>query len=460
LSEKAANAYVSPIGARVELSHGMLPVGRPGTIYALISLVGKNTGEGTAERLPLNVNMVLDRSGSMAGDPLEQVKQAAQFLVGQLASNDVASLTLFDSYVNVAFAAQHVVNKDLLKANIATIRPGSSTNLSGGLLKGYEEAQKECRAGQINRVLLLTDGMANVGITDPAVLAAKVRSLLAKGVSLSTIGVGADFNEDLLIGLAEAGGGAYYYVKDADNIPAVFNAELKGLLSVVAQGVTLRVEGLSGCRVSAVLGYQPQFTATGAELALPDMFADEEKRLAVELTFPSLPEGEHPVLRLSLSYADACHGLAQTSLELVGSLRAGANILEPHEPNFDVLTHVELVRSAMVKDRGADAMDRGDFDGLQQGLDEQLARMKALIAEGKVSNPQVLREVEELERMRARNQEVRVSSRAFAEERKNMRSQSYQMRYTQAAYIPDPDDSRQNRPGGNKNSPPKGGPAK
>ena len=84
MSEEAAGRCASPIGARVELSHGVLPVGRPGKVYALISLIGKDTGEGKAERLPLNMNMVLDRSGSMGGHPLEQVKQAAQFLVGQL----------------------------------------------------------------------------------------------------------------------------------------------------------------------------------------------------------------------------------------------------------------------------------------------------------------------------------------------------------------------------------------
>lgn len=458
LTEEAAGSYVSPIGARVELSHRMLPVGRPGKIYALISLAGKNTGDNRAERLPVNMNMVMDRSGSMSGNPLEQVKQAAQFLVSQLAANDVSSLTVFDNAVDLVFPAQHVVNKDLLKARISTIYPGGSTNLSGGLLKGYEEAAKECRVGQVNRVLLLTDGMANVGITDPMVLAAKVRSLLAKGVSLSTVGVGTHFNEDLLIKLAEAGGGSYYYVKDADNIPGVFNAELKGLLSVVAQGVTLKVDGLSGCIVSAVLGYQPQFSQAGATLALPDMFADEEKRLAVELTYPALPEGDHPVLRLSLSYADACHGLAHTSLDVVASLDASTGILEPHEPNFEVLTQVELVRSALMKDEGVNEIDRGDYSAFESRLGAQLERMEALIAEGKVTNPAVLKEVAELKRMRGRVDDLSRDAQMRTETRKDLRAQSYQVRNTQAQYIPEPD-AKNNGPKSNRgrsSSPTKG----
>ncbi|MGI6539217.1 MAG: vWA domain-containing protein [Bacillota bacterium] len=156
------------------------------------------------------------------------MKQATQFLVEQIGANDVLSITVFNHEVDVALPSQKVTNKDLVKGAIDSIWPGGSTNLSGGLLRGYEEALKECRPGQVNRVLLLTDGMANVGVTNPAALSAKARAMLEQGVSLSTVGVGLSFDEDLLIALAEAGGGAYYYIKDADEIPNVFSAELKG----------------------------------------------------------------------------------------------------------------------------------------------------------------------------------------------------------------------------------------
>lgn len=439
MSKEGAGSCIGPIEARVELSHGVLPVGRPGKIYALISLVGENTGGSRADRLPLNMNMVMDRSGSMTGHPLERVKQAAQFLVGQLAVDDVASLTVFDDEVDLAFPAQYVVNKDRLRNRISTISAGNTTNLSGGLFRGYEEAFKTCREGRVNRVLLLTDGMANVGITDPAVLASKVRSMRVKGVSLSTIGVGTSFNDDLLITLAEAGGGSYYYVKDADNIPGVFGVELKGLLSVVAQGITIKIEGLSGCSVSAVLGYEPQFSDTGASLTLPDMFSGEEKRLVVELTFPPLPAGDHPALRLSLSYADACHGLAHADLQLVTSLSAVGAASEPQEPNFKVLTHVELVRSAMVKEESVVAMDKGDFSSFKVTLGVQIARMACMPKEGADSTPAFLREYEELKCMQQRADDLARNAKLRNETRKEMRSQSYQTRHSQAAYIPEPD---------------------
>ena len=123
----------------------------------------------------------------------------------------------------------------------------------------------------------------------------------------------------------------------------MFKSELKGLLAVVAQGITLTFEGLSSAKVTTVFGHEPVFSGSGATLALPDMFADEEKHIAVELSFPALPAGEHPLLRLKLSYADACHCLAQTSVELTAHLTAASDVMEPCEPNFEVITNVKLI---------------------------------------------------------------------------------------------------------------------
>ncbi|HON42016.1 MAG TPA: VWA domain-containing protein, partial [Bacillota bacterium] len=344
------------------LSHSVLPVGRPGKLWAVVRLSSGSVQQGAAERLPLNVGVVLDRSGSMGGRPLDYVKQAAKFLVEQVGANDFLSLTVFDSQVDVVFPAQRVTNNDVLKQAVDSIVPGGSTNLSGGLLRGYEETLKECRSDQVNRVLLLTDGMANAGTVDPDMLAGKSGAMLRKGVSLSTVGVGLHFNEDLLIQLAEAGKGSYYYVREPDEIPSVFASELQGLLSVVAQGISLEVHGLSGCRATAVLGYEPAFDDTGMSLSLPDMFHDEQKLLAVEIDHPALPAGEHEIIRMKLSYADAAHDLDSVSLEVTAKLAVCSAGDQPKEPIFEVMKIVELARTAIAKDRSVEAIDRGDFE--------------------------------------------------------------------------------------------------
>jgi Ca-activated chloride channel family protein len=432
---------VSPIQVGIALSHGVLPANRPGKLWALVELSASNQATEEAKavsdksdsRLPLNINVVLDRSGSMGGQPVEQVKQATQFLVEQIGANDVLSITVFNHKVDVALPSQKVTNKDLVKGAIDSIWPGGSTNLSGGLLRGYEEALKECRPGQVNRVLLLTDGMANVGVTNPAALSAKARAMLEQGVSLSTVGVGLSFDEDLLIALAEAGGGAYYYIKDADEIPNVFSAELKGLLSVVAQGITLTVDGLSGCKITGVIGYKPSSVGHGASLALPDMFRDEVKRLAIGIDYPALPEGEHPVLHVALSYTDALHNLAHTTLEVTAKLAAIRGAAEPQEPNFDVIKTVELIQTAVAKDESAKAMDKGDYKEARAILENRIDTLQNLSA----AEPMACRAIsEEIDTLRKLTKEISKTTprHTLSETRKNMRSQSYQIRHSQSDY--------------------------
>ena len=419
--------HVDSVQAQVMLSHSVLPKGRPGKLWAVIKLSSGPVQQGAAERLPLNVGVVLDRSGSMGGHPLDYVKQAAKFLVEQVGANDSLSLTVFDNHVDVVFPAQRVTNKDVLKQAVDSVVPGGSTNLSGGLLRGYEETLKERRSDQVNRVLLLTDGMANAGIVDPDMLEGKVSAMMRKGVSLSTVGVGLDFNEDLLIRLAEAGNGSYYYVREPDEIPSVFASELQGLLSVVAQNIGLKVHGLSGCRAAAVLGYEPAFDSTGMSLSLPDMFHDEQKMLAVEMDHPALAAGEHEVLKIRLSYADAAHDLSAVSLEVTAKMSAGAAGDQPEGPDFEVIKIVELAKTAVVKDQSVEAIDRGDFESGRRALEERLTALKELQKAYGQEDPDLQEEISNLERMSV--QDVDAFSTCFdAESRKDLRYQSYQTR--------------------------------
>lgn len=372
----------------------------------------------------------------MAGSPLDYVKQAAKFLIEQVEANDFLSLAVFDSQVDVVFPAQRVTNKDILKKAVDSITTGGSTNLSGGLLRGYAEAMKECRSEQVNRVLLLTDGMANAGVVDPDMLAGKAGAMLRKGVSLSTIGVGLHFNEDLLIGLAEAGKGSYYYVREPDEIPSVFASELRGLLSVVAQGVGVEVHGLSGCRATAVLGYEPVFDDTGMTLTLPDMFHDEQKLLAVEIDHPALAAGEHEILKIRLSYADAAHDLDAVSLDVTARLVAGSASDQPEAPSFEVMKIVELTRTAMAKDQSIEAIDGGDFESGRRVLKERLTALRKLQEATSQSDPDIEEEINNLERMSVHEPDS-FSTCFDARSRKDLRYQSYQTRHNRPQNRPE-----------------------
>lgn len=420
--------HVGSVQAHVALSHQVLPVGVPGLLWAVVKLSSGADSREEMERLPLNLGVVLDRSGSMDGRPLDYVKRATRFLVEQVGADDALSLTVFDNQADVVIPAQLVTRKDLLKRTVDSIASGGSTNLSGGLLRGYEETFKQCRTGQVNRVLLLTDGMANAGIVDPDVLAAKAGAMLRRGVSLSTVGVGLHFNEDLLIQLAEAGNGSYYYVREPDEIPRVFASELEGLLSVVAQGISLKVSGQSGCRVAACLGYAPKFEDTGASLALPDMFQNEEKLLAVEIVHPALALGQHEIVKIELSYADALHDLSQVRMELVASMVSGGAGDQPEQPDFEVIKIVELTKTAIAKDKSVEAIDRGDVAAGQQMLQERLTALKTLADRCGSDDPDLQEEISNLEQMKVGDC-AEFSASFDAGSRKDLKYQSYQRRH-------------------------------
>ncbi len=206
-------------------------------IDAKAALVKKDS-----ERVPLNIALVIDRSGSMAGEKLEYVKKATDFVINNLNKNDYLSIVQYDNKVDVVSETQAVTNKKGLHEKVAKIKAGGMTNLSGGMLEGYTQVGVSKKERYVNRVLLLSDGLANEGITDPE----KLRSIAQKrfreqGIGLSSFGVGADFNELLMTNLAEYGGANYYFIDMPDRIPEIFAKELEGLLSVVAQNAKLKI---------------------------------------------------------------------------------------------------------------------------------------------------------------------------------------------------------------------------
>ncbi len=188
------------------------------------------------QSLPMNISLVIDRSGSMAGDKLLNAKKAAKYVVDQLGSNDYLSIITYDNSVEVLQNTTAVYNPSTIKNKIDRITDRGGTNLMGGALKGFEEVKKGFKPGYINRVLLLSDGLANEGITNPQEIVKIIRRQNAEnGISISTFGVGNDYNEDLMTAMAENGTGNYYFIAHAENIAGIFEKELNGLKEVVAQ---------------------------------------------------------------------------------------------------------------------------------------------------------------------------------------------------------------------------------
>ncbi|MBC7774981.1 MAG: VWA domain-containing protein, partial [Phycisphaerae bacterium] len=274
-------------------------------VYLYLSLTGGPSPK-QSQRPPLNLALVLDRSGSMSGEKLAYAKKAVSFVVNHLSPTDTLSIVHYDDQVEVVQKAAPVSDKTFLHQKVDRIAAGGSTNLSGGMLEGYNQVNSVKQPKYVNRVLLLSDGLANVGVTEPQELQQLAqRQFRQEQLSLSTFGVGADFNEDLMTNLAEYGAGNYFFIASPDQIPAIFAKELAGLLSVVAQGVQVEVtfpDTYLTC--SRVDGYPYVVEEDRVVIKLGDIFSQQEKGMLLKFDCDQ-PFERDIAFGISLTYSDA-----------------------------------------------------------------------------------------------------------------------------------------------------------
>ena len=252
---------------------------------------------------PLNLVFVIDKSGSMgADDKMSRVKSGLLTMIGQLRPDDVVSIVTFDTTAGVLYPAGRIGNGDGLRRAIECLTPGGATNLHGGLMLGYAEARKHFRDGATNRVILLTDGIANEGVVDPARIAADSSECNGRGIDLSTIGVGLDLNNDLLRTLARSGRGLYHFISDYKDINKVFVNEVQSLVSSVARNVEVTVDYGSSLQLEKIYGYAPRHGSQSFSIVMDDMNNGLTQVIVAKFRAESL-KGAMPV-KVRLSYFD------------------------------------------------------------------------------------------------------------------------------------------------------------
>ncbi|HZS18790.1 MAG TPA: VWA domain-containing protein [Candidatus Udaeobacter sp.] len=236
------------------------------------------------ERPPLNIALVLDRSGSMAeARKLPFTVEAAREVIQNMSERDVLSIVAFSDRAVVLSPAGRVVNKAFLLHRLDEVTPGGYTDISAGLLEGIAQIDSQRADGQVQHVLLLTDGIANRGVTTPDGLSKLVAKADARGIGFSTFGCGTEFNEKRLAEMANAGGGRYTYVKDPEQIPTAFVEELHGLLEVAAQNATIEAS-VSGGQITKIYGQPIEGPVASYKFDIGNLRTGERGTIVMEVT--------------------------------------------------------------------------------------------------------------------------------------------------------------------------------
>lgn len=382
--------------ANFALDYDVVTLQQPHKLY-LMAYISAGVTHKDRERRALNISLVIDRSGSMAGDKIDYTRQAAQLLVQNLSQRDMLSVVVYNDTVETLLEPQYIVHKDMVSQKISGIKPGGTTNLSGGWLEGCHHVAHHMAAESLNRVILMTDGLANRGVTQTDKLIEIARQKFGEGISTTTMGLGTDFNEDLLMDIANAGGGAFYFIESPEVAPAIFQEELSGLLSLVGQNLSISLKRTQAIRSIKQLNAYPQ-SDDGAMLTfrLGDVFADDVKALLLEVSLaPMETLGEAEIGALTFAYDELNeHGTQRREWSMPIRINvADPEDQRPNKVNVDVRKAVLLLKAAQARQNAVLLADQRRFADAAAAL---RAVIDELQSSGFIGDEQISDEVEAL----------------------------------------------------------------
>jgi len=376
----ASCAPAAEIRVSAGFDNGAVYLSDPDERFLEIEVVAPERGllRRPLPRPRLNIALVLDKSGSMAeARKIDFVREAAHRLVDQLQSGDRFALVTYDDQVDVPIPSEAFEDRRQAHRVIDGIRPGGSTNLGGGLLEGFRQVRRRYDPEGINRVLLLSDGLANRGVTSPDELSRIAAGEGEGGLSVSTFGVGSEFNENLLSGLAESGRGTYYYIDQAQRIPDMLAREFSTLQNVYASDVEITIEVHAEVVINEILGYRFRRDGNRYVVNVGSLSAGERRRVMCRVAPPRWARGSHRIGQVQVRYQlPGERRPISTSQELRLNWLDDRNEVS-REMNRDISEHSAVFQANVARQKAATLVDRGDVAGAKMVLHESKSRLAA-----------------------------------------------------------------------------------
>ena len=347
-------------------------------VYVLLEAL---PGQAMAQvKMPLNLSLVLDKSGSMQGQKIENLRQAAKLVVDRLGADDLLSIVAFSDRKYRIADSQPVINKDDFKAKIDRIRDGGGTAISGGMAQGLTELEKGLDPGRVSRMLLLTDGQTFGDEKQCKKLGAEAGK---KGIVVHALGLGDDWNEDLLDDVAEASGGSADFIDSPSKIVPFFERAVQSMQDTVVQNARMILRLSNGITPRQVwqvlpmisnLGYQP-LSDRDVQVELGELEKGQPRSLMVELLVGPRPAGTYRVAQAEISYDVPGLGLVGEKVKADILLELTGDAAKAREYDSEVMNIVEKVTAFKLQTRALEEAKMGNIAGASQKLRAAATRL-------------------------------------------------------------------------------------
>jgi len=275
--KKKKDSKEPDVHLRVDLDRTILPASKKGKAVIKVCLEPEEIIRDAANRPSVNVALVLDKSGSMSGEKIAQAKEAAVQAIRRLGTKDLVSIVAYSNQADSIAPAQKAGSVSKLENIIRNLRAGGGTALYAGVNQGAAELRKNLSKEYFNRIILLSDGLANQGPSSTADLVRLGRAFVKEDISVSTIGLGGGYNEDLMAGLAKEGQGNLYFAETSSELSGIFDAEIGDALSVVARNAVIRIEVQGKARPIRLIGRDGKIEGNEVEIENKHLYGGQDK---------------------------------------------------------------------------------------------------------------------------------------------------------------------------------------
>ncbi len=408
---------------KAKLDKQMILKDKTDSIYLLLTFdVAKIKADNN--RSSLNLSLVIDRSGSMSNKgKLQYAKKASKMIVDKLNSSDILSIIEYDGAVNILWPSSPVFSKKMINKRIDTLFPRGSTNLTGGMVKGADEVKKNYNQQKINRVILLSDGMANQGITSQYEINKIVSKYKSKGIAISTMGLGLSYNEDLMQSIAEYGGGKYYYIESPSQMNSIFAEEINTLFTTVAKDVKLEFKAQDFVKKMEVFEFKSTIQNNTTNIEMSDFFSEDNRMVLIKLDVEPKKLGKIILGHLNLKYLDMAKNKPSGINFAIEVEVTDSQKLVNESLNIDVKSEVVMMETEREHKKYTKMYEEGNTAPARMGIEKLAKKVKLINAN--LKNVLLEKKIEALNMEKEEIDEAEKNLQNRSRYLKNSKSRSY-----------------------------------